>query len=133
VRRLATVPLGYAWASPTTLLGLCCIPPVLLSGGRMRVERGAVELYGGFAAALLKTVCRGAWAMTLGHVILGQSRDLLDRCRNHEHVHVAQTMRWGPLFLPLYGLSSFLCWRTGRDFYRENWFEVEAYGKYPCH
>ena len=125
-------PIGYAWALPNSILGLCFAPLAVLSGGGVRAERGAIEVYGGFAGFFLRKCCRGAGAMTLGHVILGQNRERLDHTRNHEHVHVSQYMRWGPFFLPLYGLSSFLCWRQGRDFYRENWFEIEAYGKYPC-
>jgi hypothetical protein len=124
-------PAGYLWALPNTLLGLAILPPALLSGGRARIERGAVEIHGGFAAWFLRKLCRGAGAMTLGHVILGQDRGILDRARDHEHVHVRQYMCWGPLFLPLYGLSSFLCWRKGLDPYRDNRFEIEAFDLFP--
>jgi len=131
--RYAAYPLGYLWALPNTLLGVACIPLVLVSGGRARFERGALELHGGFAAWLLRNFCRGAGAMTLGHVILGRDRAMLDWTRNHEHVHVGQYMRWGPFFLIIYGLSSFNCWRKGRNPYLENCFEKVAYGLYPCY
>jgi hypothetical protein len=67
--------------------------------------------------------------MTLGHVILGRSPSALDFVRYHEWVHVRQYERWGPLFLPAY-LSCWL-WLTvnGRDGYRENPFEIEAFEK----
>ncbi|MBY0513705.1 MAG: hypothetical protein K2P78_07310 [Gemmataceae bacterium] len=131
MRRLVTVPAGYAWAFPNSVLGMLFVPLALLSGGGVRCERGAVEVYGGFARWFLRRVCRGACAMTLGHVILGQDRCALDLARNHEHVHVGQYCRWGPFFLPAYGLSSYLCWRAGKNPYRDNRFELEAYGKYP--
>jgi hypothetical protein len=123
---------GYLWALPNTLLGLACLPLVIMTGGRARTERGVLELYGGFAAWFLRTICRGASAMTLGHVILGRDRAALDRTRDHEHVHVGQYMWWGPFFLPMYGLSSFLCWRKGLNPYLDNHFEKVAYSRCPC-
>jgi hypothetical protein len=69
--------------------------------------------------------------MTLGHSILGQSAAALDIARDHEHVHVRQCERWGPLFPFAYlGISLWL-WLIGRDAYRDNPFEVEAYLKTP--
>jgi hypothetical protein len=120
--------LKYVWAFPNTLLGLCFIPLTLLSGGRVRGERGAIEVYGGFTRFFLsRCLFIGAAAMCLGHVILGRDRRCLDRSRNHEHVHVRQYERWGPFMLPAYFLSSFLAWRRGRHYYLDNRFEREAY------
>ncbi len=127
--RYVGYPFGYIWALPNTLIGIAFLPFTLLSGGRVRFQWGAMELYGGFAGWFLKVF--GVGAMTLGHVILGRDRVMLDRTRNHEHVHVVQYMWCGPLFLPLYGLSSFLCWCKKQDYYRENWFEKPAFRKYP--
>lgn len=123
---------GYLWALPNTALGACAAPLVALTGGRVRFERGAMELYGGFASWFLRRICGGVGAMTLGHVILAQNRDDLNFTRDHEHVHVRQYMVWGPLFLPMYGLSSFLCWRKGLNPYLENRFERVAYALFPC-
>lgn len=67
--------------------------------------------------------------MTLGHVILGQTAETLDRVRDHEHVHVRQFETWGPLFIPMYIAFSGVLWFLRRDPYLENPFEVEAYGK----
>lgn len=131
--RYAAYPFGVAWASTNTMLGLACMPLTILTGGRARYKRGALELYGGFAAWFLRRVCGGAGAMTLGHVILGRDRDMLDYTRDHEHVHVGQYMRWGPFFLIIYGLSSLNCWRKGRNPYLENCFEKVAYGLFPCY
>ena len=130
--RYVAYPLGYTWALPNTILGTCFVLPALLSGGGVRFERGAIEIYGGFAGWFLRKIARGAGAMTLGHVILGQDRGCLDHTRDHEHVHVGQYMRWGPFFLPMYALSSFLCWRRGLDPYRQNRFEIPAYERFPC-
>jgi hypothetical protein len=130
--RLVARPAAYLWAAPNTLLGLALLPLVLATGGRVRVERGAVELHGGFARFFLRRcLLIRASALTLGHVILGQDLDCLDHARDHEHVHVRQYERWGPLFLPAYFLSSFWCWRKGKNPYLDNLFEIEAYGKFP--
>lgn len=69
--------------------------------------------------------------MTLGHVILGQSLADLEAARRHEWVHVRQYQRWGPLFLPAYLGCSLYLWWMGRDFYRDNPFEIEAYRQAP--
>ena len=65
--------------------------------------------------------------MTVGHVVLGQTDAALDLSRTHETVHVRQYERWGPLFLPAYALASVYAWAKGRNPYRDNIFEVEAY------
>jgi hypothetical protein len=54
---------------------------------------------------------------------------MLDFCRSHELVHVRQYERWGVLFIPAYLLCSLVLWLTGRDPYRDNPFEREAYAK----
>lgn len=126
---LALRPVAYLWAFPNTLLGLAFLPLTLVTGGRVRVERGAVEIYGGFTRFFLRRcLLIEASALTLGHVILGQDRWCLDHSRDHEHVHVRQYTRWGPFMLPAYFLSSFLAWRRGDHFYFDNRFEREAYG-----
>jgi hypothetical protein len=73
----------------------------------------------------------GVEALTLGHVVLGRDRRCLERCREHERVHVAQYERWGPLFLPAYLLSSLWLLATGRDPYRDNPFERQAFAAAP--
>jgi hypothetical protein len=66
--------------------------------------------------------------MTLGHVVIGRDRDCLDHSRAHERIHVRQAERWGPLFIPAYLLASLFAKLRGRDAYRDNPFEREAYG-----
>jgi hypothetical protein len=67
--------------------------------------------------------------MTLGHVVLARTRYLQDRCRSHERVHVEQYERWGPLFLPAYLFFSLRAWFNGKDAYRDNPFEQDAYAR----
>lgn len=120
--------LQYFWAAPNTALGLCFLPPTVLSGGKVRYERGAIEVHGGFTRFFLsRCLLIQASAMCLGHVILARDRASLDRSREHERVHVRQYERWGPLMLPAYFFASFLAWRRGRHFYLDNHFELEAY------
>jgi len=123
--------LRYLWALPATLLGLVFVPLAWLSGGTVRPVQGVLEIQGGLAAAFLR---RGlplgpAAAMTLGHVILACDQRCLDRSRRHEHVHVRQYERWGPLMLPLYLAASGVLYLRGLDPYRDNPFEREAFGQ----
>jgi len=119
--------LRYVWAAPTTVVGLGALLLTLLSGGRARRHTGVLEIHGGLATWLLCKV--SASAMTLGHVVLARDLRSHDRSRVHERVHVRQVERWGPLFLPAYGLFSFVAWVRGRHYYYGNRFEIEAYGQ----
>ena len=49
------------------------------------------------------------------------------RMPEHETVHVRQFERWGLLMGPAYLLASFVLWIAGRQPYRDNPFEREAY------
>jgi len=127
----------YLWTLPTTAVGLLFVFPTLLSGGSMRRHTGVLELSGGAVRFFLRhgTLLRnGAAAMTLGHVVLGQDQDDLDRTRTHERVHVRQAERWGPLFIPAYLIASVIQKLLGRHPYFDNPFEREAYAtdKVPC-
>jgi hypothetical protein len=123
----------YAWASPATLLGLLPLPIVWLQGGRAKVVRGAIEIHGGVVTRFLRHGLPwfggGAAAMTLGHAIWGCDEFCLGNCRDHEHVHVRQYERWGPLFIPAYLIASLIAWWQGLDPYLDNPFEREAYGE----
>ena len=122
----------YAWASPTTALGLLIVGLTLATGGRSKVVQGVIEAHGGFASWWLRKLVPlpgGASAMTVGHVVIGLDPQTLVRTRRHERVHVRQCERWGPLFVPAYFIAS--AWQRlhGRDGYRDNPFEREAYGE----
>jgi hypothetical protein len=111
------------------VLGLLFVPAAWLSGGKVRFVQGAVEIHGGLVGVLLRQRLPGvgsAAAMTLGHVILARDQDCLDQSRRHEHVHIRQYERWGPLMLPLYLLTSGILYLRGLDPYLDNPFEREA-------
>lgn len=102
----------------------------MLCGGCGRVRAGAIEFYGRPIQWLFQwtPATRMASAMTLGHVIVGTSRDALDHACDHERVHVRQYERWGPFFVPAYLLASAVLWCRGKNPYWDNPFEREAYG-----
>jgi len=116
--------LRYLWAAPNTILGL--IIGVLLAGRFRRVD-GVIEIDGERVAWALERLWVPAAALTLGHCVLGRDRAALERTRRHERVHVRQCERWGPFFLPAYLLISLGLYLVGRDGYRDNPFEQEAY------
>jgi hypothetical protein len=123
-------PLIYLWTLPTTAVGLPFVVVALVSGGGMKVVDGVLEVHGGLVSTFLRrcTPLRGgASAMTLGHVVIGRSQDLLAFTRRHERVHVRQAERWGPLFIPAYLLSSAIVFLRGGRAYEDNPFEREAY------
>jgi hypothetical protein len=124
-------PLLYLWALPNTVLGLLVVAVAALGGDRARTVTGVLEAHGRTLAWLLRRfpIRGGASAMTLGHVVLGRDLDCLERTRDHERVHVRQYELWGPLFLPAYLLSSLVAALRGKDFYRDNVFEREAFRK----
>jgi cytochrome c-type biogenesis protein CcmH/NrfF len=115
----------YAWAAPTTAVGLTAGVLTLVTRGKSQIRQGVLEFHGGFAAFYLRRA--GFAAITLGHVILARDSDLLDRCRNHEQIHVRQVERWGPFFLPAYLMASAWIWARGGRPYLDNPFEREAY------
>lgn len=122
--------LRYLWAFPTTCAGLLLLP--LACRGGVRRVRGVLELHGPGIQWFLRhlvPIVGGASAMTLGHVIIACDATCLDRSREHEHVHVRQAERWGPLFIPAYLLAALVVRLRGRDAYHDNPFEREAFDK----
>jgi hypothetical protein len=121
------------WVSPATALGLLAGLAGLATGGSWQRHGRILEFWGGAVTRFLKhaPLVQGAAAMTLGHVVLGVDRQALDDSREHELVHVAQYERWGPAFLPAYGLCSLALWLAGRSPYWDNPFEREAYRRAP--
>ena len=121
--------LRYLWPSPATAFGLTAAAVMVCLGGRACVVNGVVEVGGGRGRALARVFPRAMHfeAITLGHVVLGSSQAVLSRMRTHEQVHVRQFERWGVLFFPLYAGSSLWQLLRGRDPYRQNCFEREAF------
>ena len=125
--------LRYLWVSPASLVGLVLGLVALASGARARVVDGAIEVAGGHVRSLILRLPEGLrfGAITLGHVIVGLDHAVLAHAREHEHVHVRQYEKWGFFFFPLYLGSSLLQLARGRDPYRDNCFEAEAFAKAP--
>lgn len=122
-------PLKVLWAFPNTMIGLVIGSFGLVTGGRVRIRGRAIEFYDGGVKWFIHLLPHGQFtlALTLGHVILGQTDASLDIARKHEAAHIAQYERWGPLMLPAYFLGSLYAWSLGRRFYRDNPFERQAY------
>ncbi len=121
----ASAPMRYLWASPATALGGLALVVAWVGGGRVQVVRGVFEVAGGGLGRWMVS-CTSVQAITLGHVVLGTDTQTLARWRTHEHAHVAQYERWGPLMLPLYMASSAALWCQGMPAYWCNRFEREA-------
>ncbi len=119
-----TRTVAYLWALPNTLMAVAV---GLLLVGRFRLVDGVIEIHGPWVAEGLRRFPVPALAMTIGHVVFGQTKAALDITREHERVHVRQYERWGVFFIPAYLLASAVLFVRGRDAYRENPFEVEAY------
>ncbi len=117
------------WAGPYTLLGIALgLPAVVSGGGAQRID-GVWEFYGGWLVwALNRLPLHNVQAMTLGQSVVGRSLAALDATRDHERIHVRQYERWGPLLGPAYLGCCLVLWCQGRDAYRDNPFEREAYG-----
>lgn len=123
-------PLVYLWVLPTTSLGLLATVATLVSGGRARWHCGVLEVCGGFSAFMLRRLVPmpgGASAMTLGHVVIARDADCHTRTRAHERIHVKQCEGWGPFFIPAYLLTALVLKIRGKDAYRDNPFEKQAF------
>ena len=120
---------GYLWALPVTLpaFGLALIARV--TGARLVWHTGVLEVCDGALPWVLARVYppMSIAAITLGHVVLAQREEDLERTRVHERVHVRQYERWGGLFPLVYLGSSLVVLLGGGDPYRDNRFEREAF------
>jgi len=65
--------------------------------------------------------------MTLGHIVVARDELAHNLTRSHERIHVKQAERWGPFFLPAYGVASIVALLRGKSAYRDNCFEREAF------
>ena len=120
----------YLWALPNTLVGIVFAAAALREGS-VRVVAGVLEVHGPLVAAMLRRLIPlegGAAAIALGHIVAAQTRELLAVTRAHERVHVQQSERWGPFFMPAYLLAGAWSWLHGRGAYRGNYFERQAIG-----
>jgi hypothetical protein len=117
---------AYLWVAPVTLFGLVLALIAYWLGASIKRRFGVLEVAGNTRTLILRSISSRFEAITLGHVILGRNHGTLSRYRSHEHVHVRQYERWGLLFPILYALASFRALLTGKRFYWDNVFEIEA-------
>jgi hypothetical protein len=131
IARMLLRAAAVAWASPYSLLGLAVGLLGLSTGGSVRLRDGVLEFSGGATRWFVTHLPTGptTLAITLGHVVLGQTEAALDISHTHEIVHVRQFARWGPLMGPAYLTCALVLWLQGRRPYRDNPFERQAYGK----
>jgi len=122
---------AYAWAAPTSLLGLVAVAS---TAPQVRVVDGVLEAHGPRLARLLDVVAphMEVLAMALGHVVIGRDAAALAATRAHERVHVRQAECWGPCFLPAYLAASLVAWARGGDPYADNVFERDAWSAAPA-
>jgi hypothetical protein len=104
-------------------VGLVPAIVVLFLGGTARIRFGVIEI-AAFGSERKSRALFGA--ITLGHVILGRSPQVLDRLRAHELQHVEQYERWGLAFFLAYPASSLYQLLRGRHPYWFNHFEVQS-------
>jgi hypothetical protein len=119
---------GYLWASPVSVPAALLAVLAACSGSTLSWNEGVLEASGGPLSGVLRRIYppMSIAAITLGHVILAQSPEVLNSCRGHEHVHVRQYERWGPCFPALYLLASLHAGLQGKHPYLDNPFEGEA-------
>ncbi len=121
--------LAYLWVAPVTLFALFLALIAYWLGASVKRRFGVLEVAGNTRTPILRSISSRFEVITLGHVILGRNHGTLSRYRSHEHVHVRQYERWGLLFPVLYVLASFRALLTGKRFYWDNVFELEARNK----
>ena len=125
LRRIAR----YGWAAPVSLLGLAAALPAVALGASIQRVDGILEVTGGRLPrwmASLPPACQFG-GITLGHVVLCTCPATMAALRSHEQIHVRQHERWGAVFLIAYPASSLWALLCGRNLYRDNWFEQQAY------
>ena len=126
-----SLPVRVLWALPYSLLGLLIALPACALGARLRRHDHTLECTGGRLPRWMQRLPNRhrIVAITLGHVVLAVNSSAMQQLRAHERVHVQQYERWGPFFGPAYVLESLWQALHGRDAYRANRFEQEAYAK----
>jgi hypothetical protein len=120
--------LRYVWVAPVSVPAAGVALLARMTGGHAEIHEGVLEACGGFLPVLLARIYppMAIAAITLGHVVLAQSRADLESTRRHERVHVRQYERWGACFPFLYLGASLVAMLRGRHAYHDNPFEREA-------
>jgi hypothetical protein len=110
--------LGYVWSAPMGLVGALVALVALAMGDRAHWRDGAIVVNAEDGPIGRRLRARGWGGVAIGWtILLWQDHPLVEA---HERVHVAQALRWGPLFWPAY-LVALVAYG-----YRANPFEVDA-------
>lgn len=132
-RRIALL-LRVLWALPCSVVGALLGMAIVALGGSARRVDHTIEV-----ALAVEQPHTPAWArqlrfsaITLGHVIVGQSHQALAALRAHERVHVRQYELLGPLFFVACPGASVWALIRGRCPYRGNHFEKQAFPQAPA-
>jgi hypothetical protein len=131
----ALLLLRVLWALPCSVVGALLGLAVVGLGGSAQRVGNTTEV-----ALAAKQQGVPAWArrlrffaITFGHVILGQSHEVLAELRLHERVHVRQYELLGPFFFVVYPASSLFALIRGHCPYRGNSFEKQAFAQEHGH
>lgn len=126
-----SLALKALWALPCSAIGACAgLGVVALGGSARRVEHTFEVALSGDQDSVPGWAKRcDILAITLGHVIVGQSHQVLATLRAHERAHVRQYEMLGPLFFPAYAAASVVAWLRGQCPYRGNHFEMQAFSE----
>ncbi len=108
--------IGFVWTLPNTVLGLLL---GALTFQRPRVYGGALVFDRGPRGVSRILVGMNRTAMTVGYVILS-AVPVEGTILRHERHHIEQYKRWGPFFIPVYGLLAIFYG------YRRHPFEIAA-------
>ena len=120
----------YVWALPGTLIGLILVLMSAATNGTVTVRGGVIEAHGGKLIRYMLRKNRIPFiAITFGHTVVAVNQTALDITRVHERIHVEQYERWGPFFIPLYLSCSLIALMRGKNPYRDNMFEREAFDR----
>lgn len=117
------------WVLPCSMVGAVMgLAAVALGGSVRRVDHTLEIALADHQRAVPLWAARLRFGgITLGHVIVGQSHEVLAALRPHERVHVRQYERLGVFFFAAYAISSLMAWRRGQCLYLGNRFEQEAF------
>jgi hypothetical protein len=108
--------IGFVWTLPNTMLGVLL---GALAFQRPRLHGGAL-IFDRRARGVSKIlVGMNRTAMTVGYIILS-AVPVEGTLLRHEQHHIEQYKRWGPFFIPVYGLLAILYG------YRRHPFEIAA-------
>ncbi len=124
----ALLLLRLVWVLPCSAVGALLAVVIIALGGTSRRVNHTIEV----ALSVSQSSCSpwarrlGFSAITFGHVIIGQSHEVLSLLRGHERVHVRQYELLGPLFFLAYPVSSLLAILPGQCPYHGNRFEQQA-------